>query len=58
MHLLSSLKSEIACNVLSFLGIMNVGDTHCNDGCRSNIPMSHSHLISFMKIALCLCRIG
>jgi hypothetical protein len=58
MRLLSSLKSEIVCTVLSFLGMMNVGDTHCKEGCHSNTPMLHSCLISFMRMALCLCGIG
>jgi hypothetical protein len=58
MHLLSSQKSEMVCTVLSFLGLMNVGYAHHEDGCHSNTPMSHSHLISFMRTTFCLCGIG
>ncbi len=58
MHLLSSLKSDTVCTVLSFLGIINLSETHHNDGCHSNTLMLHSRLISFMRMVLCLCRIG
>ncbi len=58
MHLLSSLKSDMVRTVLSFFGIINVGDAHRDDGCHSNTPMLHSRLISFMRTALCLCGIG
>ncbi len=50
MRLLGSLKSEIVRTVLSFLGMINVGDAHRNDGCHSNTPMFHSHLISFINM--------
>jgi hypothetical protein len=58
MRLLSSLKSGIVRTVLSFWGMINVGDDHCNDGYHSNTPMLHSRLISFINTALCLCGIG
>ncbi len=58
MRLLSSLKSEMVHTVLSFLGMMNVGNAHREDGCHSNTPILHSHLTSFMRMALCLCGIG
>jgi hypothetical protein len=58
MRILSSLKSDIVQTVLSFLGMINVGGTHCDDGCHLNTLMLHSRLISFMRTALCLCRIG
>jgi hypothetical protein len=58
MRLLSSLKSDIVRTVLSFLGMINVGDAHHDDGCHSTTPMLHSHLISLINTALCLCRIG
>jgi hypothetical protein len=58
MHLLSSLKSDIVRTVLSFLSMMNASYAHCKDGCHSNTPMLHSHSISFMRAALCLCGIG
>jgi hypothetical protein len=59
MRLLSSLKSEIECTVLSFLGMINLGDANCDYGWHSNTPMSHSHLMFlFMRTALCLCGIG
>jgi hypothetical protein len=58
MRLLNSLISDIVCTVLSFLGMMNVGNAHREDGCYSNTPMLHSHLISFVRTALCLCGIG
>jgi hypothetical protein len=49
MCLLSSLKSDIVRTVPSFLGIINVSDAHLDDGCHSNAPMLHSHLISFIN---------
>jgi hypothetical protein len=58
MRLLSSLKSDIVLTVLSFLGMMNVGDAHHDDGCHSNTPMLHSSLLFFMRTGLCLCGIG
>ncbi len=58
MHLLSSLKSDIVRTVLSFLGIINVGNAHHDDGCHSNTPMLHSRLIFFINTVLCLCGIG
>ncbi len=58
MRLLSSLKSDIVCTVLSFLDMINVGNAHPEDGCHSNTAMSHSHLISFINRALCLCGTG
>jgi hypothetical protein len=58
MHLLSSLKSDIVRTVLSFLGMINVANAHCDDGCHSNTLMLHSCLISFMRTALYLCGIG
>ncbi len=58
MHIFNSLKFDIVCTVLSFLGILNVGDAHLDDGCHSNTPMSHSRMISFINMALCLCGIG
>jgi hypothetical protein len=51
MCLLSSLKSDIVHTVLSFLGMINVGNAHHDDGCHSNAPMLHSHLISFIRTA-------
>jgi hypothetical protein len=44
--------------VISFLGMINVGSAHLDDGYPSNTPMLHSHLISFINMALCLCGIG
>jgi hypothetical protein len=58
MRLISSLKSDIVRTVLSFLGVINVGDAHLDDGCHSNTPMFYNRLISFINTALCLCRIG
>ena len=49
MCLLSSRKSDIVRAVLSFLGMINVGNPHRDDGCQSNTPMLHSHLISFVN---------
>ncbi len=54
MHLLSSLKSDIVRTVLSFLGMINDGGAHRDDGCHSNTPMLHSHLI-FSLIQLYVC---
>jgi hypothetical protein len=58
MRVLSSLKSNIIHIVLSFLGVINVSNAHGDDGCHSNTPMMHNHLISFINTALCLCGIG
>ncbi len=58
MRLFSSLKSDIVHTVLSFLSIVNVGNAHLDDSCHTNTPMSHSHFISFIRMALCLCGIG
>jgi hypothetical protein len=58
MCLLSSLKSDIGSTVLSFLGQINIGDAHLDDGCHLNTPMLHSRFISFINTALCLCGIG
>jgi hypothetical protein len=54
----NTLKSDIVRTVLSFLGMINVGDAHRDDGCHSNTPILHSHLIYFINMVLCLCRIG
>ncbi len=51
MHLLSSLKSNIIRTVLSFLGMINDGDAHQDNGCHSNTQMLHSCLISFINTA-------
>jgi hypothetical protein len=58
MCLLSSLKFEIVRTVLSFLGMINVGDAHRDDCYHFNTPMLHSCLIFFIRTALCLRRIG
>ncbi len=58
MRSLSSPRSDIVRTVLSFLGMINVGDAHRDDGCHSNTPISHSCLISYINMVLCLCRIG
>ena len=58
MCLLSSLKSDIVRTVLSFLGMINVGNAHRDDGCHSNTLMLHSRLISFINMTLCLWGIG
>ncbi len=58
MHVLSSLKSDTVRTVLSFLGIINVGYAHRDDGCHSDTPILHSHFIFFINKALCLCGIG
>jgi hypothetical protein len=47
MRLLSSLIFDIVCTVFSFLGMINISNTHRDDGCHSNTPMLHSRLISF-----------
>jgi hypothetical protein len=58
MHFLSSLKSGVVQTVLSFLGMLNVGNAHHKDSCHTNTPMLHNRLIFFMRTALCLCGIG
>ncbi len=58
MRLLASLILEIVGTVLSFLSMINVSNANCDDGCYTNTPMLHSHLISFIRMALSLCGIG
>ena len=58
MRLLSSLKSKIVRTVPSFLGIINVGEAHLEEGCHVNTPIFQSLSISFMSTAVCICEIG
>ena len=44
--------------VISFFGIINVGDAHCDDDCLFITPMDTNMLISFIRVALCSCGIG
>ncbi len=56
--LLSSLKSDMVCTVISFLGIMNVGVAHSDDDCFFSTPIDTSLWISFIRVVLCICAIG
>ncbi len=56
--LLSSLKSDMVRTVISFLGIMNVGAAHSDDDCFFSTPIDTNLLISFIRVALCICAIG
>ncbi len=58
IHLLSSLKSDIVCMVISFFGMINVGEARSDDACFFNTPIEHSLLISFIRVALCTCATG
>ncbi len=55
---LSSLKSDIVRTVISFFGMINVGEAHCDDACFFITPREHSLLISFIRVALCTCAMG
>ncbi len=37
--------------------MIKIGDAHLDNGCLSNTPIAQSHSISFMRTALCFCRI-
>ncbi len=58
IHLLSSLKSDIVRTVISFFGMINVGEAHCDDACLVITPIEQSLLISFIRVALCICAMG
>ncbi len=55
--LLSSLKSDMVRTAISFLGIMNVEEAHSDDDCFFSTPIDTSLLISFIRVALCICAI-
>ena len=52
-RLFTSLKSRMKRTVLSFLGIMNEGNTHSDAGWNSNTPRSHSLFNSLIIVSLC-----
>jgi len=56
--LLSSRKSVIVRTVMSFFGMINVGEAHCDDDCLFITPIPTSLLISFIRVALCICGMG
>jgi len=43
---------------MSFSGMMNVGEAHCDDDCLFIAPISTSLLISCIRVALCICGMG
>jgi len=43
---------------MSFFGMINVGEAHCHDDCLLVTPISTSLLISFIRVALCICGMG
>ena len=38
------------------VGLMNVGEAHCEEGCHFKTPIKQSRSILFMSTALCICR--
>ncbi len=56
--LFNSLKSLTTLTVLSFFGIMNVGEAHSESACHCNTPKSHNLWISFLVISMCFLGIG
>ncbi len=57
--LLSSLRSVMVCTgVISFFGVMNVGEAHWDDDCLFMTPMDTSLVSSFIRLALCICGMG
>ena len=46
MRLMSSLKSDIVRTVLSFLGMINVGNAHLEDVCHFNTSIVQSRLLT------------
>ena len=53
MRLFISLKSLTTRTVLSFLGMMNVGDVHSESSCHLSTPKSHSLCTSLFVISMC-----
>ncbi len=43
---------------MSFFGMINVGEAHCDDDCLFITPISTSLSISFIRVALCICGMG
>ena len=58
IRLFTSLKSLITLTVLSFFGMMKVGEAHSESSCHFNTPKSHSRWISFFKVSTCFFGIG
>ncbi len=55
--LVSSLKSDMVRTVISFFGIRKVGEAYCDDDSLFITSMDTSLLISFIRVALCICAI-
>ncbi len=58
IRLFSSQKSVIVRTVMSFFGIINVGEALCDDDCLFVTPIPTSLLIYFIRVALCICGMG
>ena len=58
MRLFTSLKSLTTRTVLSFLGMMNVGDDHSESSCHLSTPKSHSLCTSLFVISMCFLGMG
>ena len=58
IRLFISLKSLTTCIVLSFFGMMKVGEAHSESACHFNTPKLHSFWISFVKVSICFFGIG
>jgi hypothetical protein len=44
----------MVCTVISFFGIINVGEAHCDDDCLFSTPILSSLFISFSLEWLCV----
>ena len=55
IRLFSSQKSVIVRTVMSFFGIINVGDAHHDDDCLFITPIPTILSISFIRVALSIC---
>ena len=58
IRLFTSLKSLTTLTVLSFFGMMNVGEAHSESACHFSTPKSHSLCISFLVVSTCFLGIG
>ena len=58
IRLFISLKSLTTLTVLSFFGMMKVGEAHSESACHFSTLKSHSLWISFFKVSTCFFGIG
>ncbi len=57
-HLFTSLKSPTTLTVLSFFGMINVGDAHWESSCHLSTPKLHSLRTSFLVVSTYFLGIG